>query len=256
MALGDLDTYVSRSGARDLSDIAWDAVGAHRLSPEVVRALRYMQDIEAYTVIYLRTLLSTRAVDDPEVATFLACWFYEETLHGRALARFLDATGHPVAARMVSVEPFGERLKTFGTAQVARFWPGFVAVHMVWGAINELTALTAYKRLAAVASHPVLAALLARIARDESRHFAFYYHQAEMRLAAPRTARIARHLVERFWAPVGWGVQPASETRFLGEFLFMGEEGRSAAATVDATIRRLPGFDDAPLLTAWLAREG
>ena len=50
-----------------------------------------MQDIETHTIVYLRTILATRAIDDPEVATFLACWFYEETFHGRALARFLAA---------------------------------------------------------------------------------------------------------------------------------------------------------------------
>ena len=49
-----------------------------------------MQDIESHTIVYLRTLLSTRAMDDPEVATFLACWFYEETFHGRALAAVMS----------------------------------------------------------------------------------------------------------------------------------------------------------------------
>jgi hypothetical protein len=199
-------------------------------------------------------LLSTRAVDDPEIVAFLARWFYEETSHGRALARFLDAAGHPVAPRRRSVEPFAERVRTFATARLGSLWPDFVAVHMTWGAINELTTLMGYKRLAIVAGHPILADLLARIVRDESRHFAFYYRQAARRLATPRTARIVRHLVARFWAPVGSGVQPDAETRFLAEFLFAGDHGRSAAATIDATVRRLPGFDELPLLTAWLDR--
>ena len=42
---------------------------------------RSMEDIESHTIIYVRELLATRAIDDPEVATFLACWFYEETFH-------------------------------------------------------------------------------------------------------------------------------------------------------------------------------
>ena len=54
-----------------------------------------MQDIESHTIVYERELPKTRAIDDPEVATFLACWLYEETFHGRALRRFLDAAGHP-----------------------------------------------------------------------------------------------------------------------------------------------------------------
>jgi hypothetical protein len=150
----------------------------------------------------------------------------------------------------------GERLEAMATALVAGCWPDFVAVHMVWGAINELTTLTGYRRLAAVAGHPVLAALLARIMRDEARHFEFYFAQAARRLRSPRTARVARLLVDRFWAPVGSGVQPAGETRFLARYLFTGSNGRAAARKVDATIRTLPGFADVRLLEAWLAREG
>src|SRR5213593_3980161 len=95
----DLDTYVSRSRALDLRGIAWEDVPRHPLPPEAVRTLRYMQDIESHTIVYLRTLLSTRALDDAEIATFLACWFYEETFHGRALARFLEAAGHDIVRR-------------------------------------------------------------------------------------------------------------------------------------------------------------
>src|SRR5262245_36662101 len=106
----DLSAYVERSRALDLTGIAWDDVPRHWLAPEVVRTLRYMQDIESHTVIYLRTLLSTRAVDDPDVATFLACWFYEETFHGRALAQFLAAAGHDVVHRRRSHESLSQRL--------------------------------------------------------------------------------------------------------------------------------------------------
>ena len=66
--------------------IDWSAAAAAPLPGEALRTLRYMQDIESHTIVYLRTLLSTRAIDDPHVATFLACWLYEETLP-RARAR-------------------------------------------------------------------------------------------------------------------------------------------------------------------------
>ena len=127
-----------------------------------------MQDIEAHTIVYLRTLLSTRAMDDPDVATFLACWFYEETFHGRALARFLAAAGHPVTPRPRprSRESFLQWAEARATAVVARLCPDFVGVHMAWGAINELTTLIGYQRLSQVADHPVLTELLARIAAE------------------------------------------------------------------------------------------
>ena len=62
-----------------------------------------------------------------------------------------------------------------------RWWrgrPDFVAVHMTWGAINELTTRVGYGRPRGARRHPVLSELLGRIMRDESRHFAFYFSQA------------------------------------------------------------------------------
>ena len=251
----DLDAYTSRSRALDLTDIDWSEVPRHPLPPEAVRTLRYMQDIETHTIVYLRTLLSTRAIDDPEVATFLACWLYEETFHGRALALFLEAAGADIVHRERSRRPLRERIEVVLTSALARAWSDFCGVHMAWGAINELTTLTGYQRLSAVAGHPVLSEILRRIILDESRHFFFYYRQAALRLRRPGAGRVARLLVERFWGPVGTGVQPRSETRFLASYLFGDEEGRAAARRVDDRIRQLPGFADIALLEAWIDRE-
>jgi len=252
MGASDAETYVPRSQALDLSDIPWDDVPRHPLPPEAVRTLRYMQDIESHTIIYLRELLGTRAIDDPDVAAFLACWFYEETHHGLALARFLEAAGHDVVARTRSYRPFLQRFEERAIGVTARLWPDFIAVHMTWGAINELTTLVGYQRLAATAGHPVLTSLLERIVRDESRHFAFYYGQAQRRLARPGASRVARFLVDRFWAPVGTGVQPPEETRALARYLLSGADGLAAARRIDTTIRKLPGFAGAKLIEAWL----
>jgi hypothetical protein len=252
----DLNAWVARSGALDLDAIAWTDVAKYPVSAATVRTLTYMQDIESHTIIYLRSLLATRAVDDPEVATFLACWLHEETFHGIALARFLDAAGHPLAPRAVprGQEPVTKRLEGWVTAMVSKTWPDFCAVHMTWGAINELTTLTGYLRLKTVARHPVLGDLLERIMLDESRHFFFYYRQAEIRLRRPGAAWVARALVDRFWAPVGSGVGSNDDLAFMGRYLFAGDEGRAAARKVDDTIRKLPGFERVQLLEAWMDR--
>jgi len=256
MPVFDLDAWVARSRAIDLSEIDWSAVPRYSVPPEASRTLRYMQDIESHTIIYTRMLLATRAIDDPEVATFLACWLYEETFHGLALARFLEAAGHPVGERPRprGSEPWTKWLEAHATAMLSRAWPDFCAVHMIWGAINELTTLTAYRRLAALAGHPLLSALLERIMLDESRHFFFYYRQAERRLERRSVARFARLIVDRFWAPVGSGVQPDDELVFMARYLFGDEEGRAAACRVDETIRKLPGFSGAGLLEQWMRR--
>ena len=256
MAAFDLDAYVGRSKALDVSAFPWDDVLLYPVPVEAVRTLRYMLDIESHTIVYLRSLLATRAIDDPEIATFLACWLYEETFHGIAIRRFLEAAGQPAGTREQprGQESLSQRIEAAATAMVSRAWPDFCAVHMTWGAINELTTLTGYRRLAAVARHPVLTELLDAIVLDESRHFFFYYRQAERRLRRPAVARVARFLVDRFWAPVGTGVQPQHERDFMARYLFADEDGRAAARRVDDTIRRLPGFDTVELLEAWMTR--
>jgi len=256
MVAFDLDAWIARSGALDLNAIAWSEVAKHPVSPASVQSLACMQDIEMHTIIYLRALLATRAVDDPEVATFLACWVHEETFHGIALARFLEAAGHPLPPRATrrGQEPFVKRLEAWATAAVSSAWPDFCAVHMAWGAINELTAVTSYHRLKLLDGHPVLGDLLERIMRDESRHFFFYYRQADARLRRPGAAWVARRLVDRFWAPVGSGVVPPAGLRRMARHLFGGVEGRAAARKVDDTIRKLPGFETVRLLEAWMDR--
>ena len=238
-----------------LSTIAWDDVPRHPLPREAVRVLRYMQDIESHTIAYLRPLLGTRAIDDPEVATFLACWLYEETFHGQPLARFLATAGHTTVVRARSRATLSEWFDGVATKVLARWWPDFVAVHTTWGAINELTTLMGYARLSAVACHPVLSELLSRIMRDEARHFDFYFRHAARRLVRSRTARLTRLIVERYWAPVGWGVAPAEETRFLARYLLTGSEGEAVARKIDTTVRRLPGLKGVRLLQSWMARE-
>jgi len=250
-----LPTYVSRSDLVVADPIDPTAYVERPLPEWALRTIAYMSDIEQHTIAYLRELLSTRAVDDPEVAQFLACWFYEESAHGRALAAVLDAHGYQ--ATTSPRRPLGWRARgeAMVIALLSATWSSFGAVHMTWGAINELSTLTAYRQLADRAAHPALTALLSRIGRDESRHFGFYFDQAERRLAeSPRTRRAVRAFVERFWAPVGSGVRPESEVVAIVGNLFSGGEGREAVRRVDRTIRRLPGFDGVPLVEAWVDR--
>jgi hypothetical protein len=252
----DIDAYVARSKALDLGDIPWADIPRDPLSPETIRTLRYMQDIEGHTIIYLRSLLATRAVDDPEIATFLACWLYEETFHAIALARFLEAAGHPVGPRALprGKEKIGQRIEAAVAAFISKAWPDFCALHMTWGAVNELLTLTGYRRLQEIADHPVLTELLARIMRDESRHFSFYYHQAEIRLRRRGVAPVVRRILTSYWGPVGTGVAPIADTVFLGRYLFSGAPGQSAAQKIDDTISRLPGLSDVRPVSTWVSR--
>jgi len=119
----------------------------------------------------------------------------------------------------------------------------FVALHMTWGAINELTTLTAYHRLIARTHHPVLKDMLERIIKDERRHFAFYRAQARIRLArSPRPRRMVRWAVDHVWAVVGTGVRPQSETDHVVTMLFGGADGLRATREMQDVVRALPGM--------------
>src|SRR3989442_15816090 len=164
MTTFDLDGWVARSGALDLTGIDWTEVPRHPLPEPAIRTLLYMQDIESHTIVYLRSLLFFNDTATTEIYTFLACWLYEETFHGIALARFLEAAGHAVPPRPKphGHESFAQWLEARATAVLSRAWANFRAVHMTWGAINQLTTLTGYLRLKTVARHPALSDLLAR----------------------------------------------------------------------------------------------
>jgi len=270
----DLDRYIRVSGKLDLSAFDWDAVGDHPLPADEARCLRYMMDIESHTAIYLRDLLATPAANDPEVTAFLSCWAFEEMWHGEALSRFLRAAdvevgppGDTPAVANVATAPLptrrarnagirrrygsGSSLNHLATVLAsAVVGPDFVAVHMTWGAVNELSTLAGYERLVARTQHPVLKSLLTRIVKDERRHFAFYRSQARMRLAAsPRARRITRWALQHLWAPVGTGVTPQAETDYVVLTLFGDSEGRRAIEQLDSTVAALPGLDGLDIVT-------
>jgi hypothetical protein len=242
----DLQHYLATSRALDTSDIEWGAAADHPVSAEEVRCLTYMSDIESHTIMYLRDLLNTRAVVDPDISAFLACWVYEEAYHGRAFEDFLRAVGRPVQAdRVKAIRQASSWRATFdlvATFAVSRLSRHFTATYLTWGAINELSTLEGYRLLSRRTENPVLRELLRRIMRDEARHFAFYYHEAESRLGEAGAQRLATFLLRRFWAPVGSSVKPDDDVRFVTSFLFASDEGRDAVRRIEATIRKLPGL--------------
>jgi rubrerythrin len=263
----DLDRYLRASKKVDLDGVRWDEIPSHPVPAEIARCLAYMMDIESHTVIYLRDLLATKAAFDPEITAFLSCWVYEELWHGEALSRFLGEAGYALAPdgerpsfggsypsrvarnswirRAIGGKGYASHLVTLAGAALMK---DFVALHMTWGAVNELSTLSGYQRVIAKTDHPVLVDLLGRVIKDERRHFAFYRAQARVRLARSASARrVTRWAMEHLWAPVGTGVRPQAETDFLVGHLFGDADGLAAAEEMDAVIAELPGFSGAHL---------
>jgi rubrerythrin len=265
----DLDRYLRASKRVDLSSVEWERIREHPLADDEARCLAYMMDIETHTVVFLRDLLATRASFDPEVTAFLSCWVYEELWHGEAFSRFLGEAGYRVAPAYEAVggdDPFPTRVDRnqwirrriatkgytshVGTLVGSALFRDFVAIHMTWGAVNELTTLTSYHRLIAKTEHPILVQLLRAIIKDERRHFAFYRSQARRRLARSRQARtITRWALAHLWAPVGTGVRPQAETDHVAQHLFGDADGLVAVKEMESTLWELPGLDGVRVLS-------
>ncbi len=67
-----IDSYKARAGRLDLAGIDFDDFQDEPLSPDALRTLRYMHDVEHHTVCYLRDLLLTPAHQDPEITGCLS----------------------------------------------------------------------------------------------------------------------------------------------------------------------------------------
>jgi hypothetical protein len=249
----DLSKYLRASKKLDLEGIDFDAVPAYPLSHDEIRCLTYMMDIETHTVIYLRDLLTTPAANDPDVTAFLSLWVYEEFWHGEALCRFLQAAGQRFTpdrtAEIRRSAGVRDVMGAIAKMTAARVLPDFVAVHMTWGAINELSTLNGYHRVIAKTRHPILSQLLTRIIKDERRHYAFYYNQARARLEDnPRAQKLVRWALDRLWSPVGTGVRPRAETDYVILALFGDEDGAAAVREMEAELSKLPGLNGMRLM--------
>ncbi|HZN12759.1 MAG TPA: hypothetical protein VFB78_00695 [Acidimicrobiales bacterium] len=250
-----LDEYKQRTDRLRIDDLDFDTFRDVPLDADTLRCLRYMHDVEFHTVCYLRDLLLTPAHHDPEITTFLTFWNFEEYWHGEALGKVLEAHDEPAGAvRVARVrERLGWRdrirpsLTTLSSALVGR---AYIAVHMTWGVINEWSTQAGYARLSAQAKHPLLTELLTRIMKQEGRHIDFYGSEAEKRLSdSTKAQRITRFALKHFWAPVGTGVMPPTECRFLINHLFNGPDGQTVAERIDRRVDRLPGLADLHLAT-------
>lgn len=256
----DIDRFATTSARVHWEDLDFDQFRTNPLPESSLRVLRYMCDVEYHTVCYLRDLLITPSHQDPEVSAFMTMWNREEFWHGEALAEVLGRHGIVVdydelKAKRIKLG-WAEALKPLKQSLLSNLiGHDFVATHMTWGAANEYSAVASYKRMAALENHPVLSELLVRIARQESRHVAFYTTQARKRLkASTKAQRITRLALRHAWRPVGSGVMSDDEVSHVMGHLFSGPEGRVEMRKLDANIARLPGMQGLTLFEDVLDR--
>ncbi len=247
----DIDNYTATSTTVMWKDLDFGDFETNPLPEATLRALRYMCDIEYHTSCYLRDLLVTRSHRKDEARGFMTTWNREEFWHGEALSAVLARHGIIVDYDELKAKriKLGWQL-ALGTAKQAMgsnlVGDDFIAVHMTWGAANELSAVAAYRRLASLLDHPALSPLLERIAKQETRHVAFYTTQAREKLEESERARtLVRWVMTNLWKPVGSGVMDDAEILHVMGHLFTGQGDE--LDKLDQRVARFPGMEDAPI---------
>lgn len=243
-----------------ISAIPWERVKDHPLDPRFIPVLLYMRDVETLTDMYHRELLRTPTGKDPHIRQFMERWGVEEITHGEVLDRFLNEAGYETGADWQNQVRKDVSTSYNITAYVMTVLTNlvgkkFTATHMTFGAIHEMEAALGYRRLMALADHPVLTHIIQGIIREESVHAQFYRSVARLELEKNEfSQKMARWVIEKFWAPVGQGSLAKSRTEYAISTLFA-EEGAidGVEKTVTMRVRQLPGFDGITKITEVIA---
>jgi len=255
----EADRYLKTTERIQTDDIDWAEAQRVGLTEDERFILTYFSDIESQTIRYLRSLLQMKIALQPDVAAFLTTWNYEEFFHGYELARLLEVCGYPLepdrVERVKGTSHFSERLEMCLTPLLSKiFAEQFPAVYFSFGAIQELTTLRGYEHLQTYTRNPALKILCQRIAKQERRHFAWYYNHAREQLEKSRSARyLARIILRLSWVPVGAGVKHADEVNRLFKLLFPGQFGQKLVHEIDTRMSTLPGFEGLQLMESFFA---
>ncbi len=236
----------------DVREFARQAAGSHRdklhlesyrqapLSADILRILRYMQMVERATMTHLRSVLVTATHKDARITAFLTTWAFEKYWIADALEQIQLA--HQPVGTDVDRAPFTTPAeRTIRESIVANIVGGpMIAVHMALGTVDQWLTVAAYRCISALAGHAQLSATITTIVSLKERQLEFFEPQARYRLTESKQARrIARRRLAKTPWPIGAKAEPASETRFFFDRLFV--PARALVAELDARIDTLPG---------------
>jgi hypothetical protein len=253
-----LDRYLDASRTLSLDEYDWSRATAHPLDPDFERSMVFMLRIEAQTLFYVRDLLNSRTAFVPGVGAFMAVWLYEEERHSRIFRRFLAERGIVVpeedrsAVRRASIGGPREWIEATFVKWFGHLSDHVIAVHMTWGAYQELSTIHGYELLGNRSNHPFLKELCDSIAKDERRHFAFYYNQAVRHLDSPAAQKLVRGIIKHYWKPVGFGIHSPQHVHQFIEWLFGDAEGQERFRQMDETLGKLPGLGGLDAFTTFL----
>ena len=259
MRVTDIAQHIAVSDRVKIDDLDWALARRHGLSEREIESLEFFADIESQTVYYFLEVAKLEVARDPELLTFLTMWNYEEYFHSHAITRLMQECGVAIGSatergrKVRAGARIKARIEDLVQQLLAKAMPKrFVALWMFWGAVQECLTMQAYEEMIRRTENPVLAELFRRIAKQERRHFAYYFNQARERLQDnPGAQRFCRFIVQRFYAPVGSGVKTPAEAAALVARLFPGNRVLEVMGYIERRMAHLPGMQGLDACTRW-----
>jgi len=260
--VSDIAQHIAVSQRVQIEDLDWEMARKIGLTKQEIDSLAYFADVESQTVYYFLEVAKLEVVRDPELLTFLTMWNYEEYFHSHALTRLMTECGVAVdnptdrSTKIRAGARFKAKFEDLTQTLIAKLMPRtFVALWMFWGALQECLTTQAYEELAKTTQNPVLAELCRRIAKQERRHFAYYFNQARVKLEGQSWAqKFTRWIAKKFYAPVGGGVKTDQEGARLVAQLFPGDKIFEVMSYIEKRMAQLPGMDGLDCCTRWATK--
>lgn len=257
--MSDIAQHIAVSHKIQFEDLDWEVARKHGLTEAEIQSLHYFADIESQTVHYFLEVAKLKVARDPELLTFLTMWNYEEYFHSYALTRLMEECGVRVptaterATAIRANARFKAKFEDFAQGAIAVALPKtFIALWMFWGALQECLTTQAYEELARQTKNPILEELCKRIAKQERRHFAYYFNQARDRLEGHKFAQaFCKKIARSFYAPVGGGVKTDEDAARCVAALFPGDKIFEVMGYIEKRLAQLPGMEDLDCCTIW-----
>ncbi|HOT34504.1 MAG TPA: hypothetical protein PLW15_08665 [Rhodoglobus sp.] len=236
----------------DVRDFARTAAGSHResmdltayrsapLSDATLRIVRYLQIVERATMTHLRSVLVTATHKDARITAFLTTWAFEKYWIADALEQVLLA--HQPEGAEPDRSPFRTPVeRTIRESIVANIiGVPMIAVHMTLGTVDEWLTQAAYRRLGALDPNPEFDRTVTTFLEIKQRQLSFFEAQSRFRLTeSPQARKLTRKRLTKTPWPIGAKAEPAHETHFFFDHLFV--TAPALVAELDERIDTLPG---------------
>jgi acyl-[acyl-carrier-protein] desaturase len=180
-SMRDLVGQSARRGARrqwSIDELDWAALRPEQLTAADRSVVRFITFIEDHIPGYLTFFLNAFPVAGPDLGIdefcfnreyfrFLIAWAHDEERHASVLTRY------QIEAGMSEPDKLARELADEGRKQFALPYDDPIQC-FAYTLVQEKATQLFYQRFGTVVTEPVLHDMLSRLARDESRHFAFY----------------------------------------------------------------------------------